>query len=181
MKKSLVFVASVVLVTGCATKSINEVEKASTKSTLEQKVVQQEVTINKLNNQMELMGKNLIFLNKKVKSQEDMLNGTTQAQATTVQVLPEEIASAVGTTSAPMVNIDSLVKFKPTTFTIVATTPIYNANGEEVNSWNVGKRFTSYLKSDNFYKVSGYSAAGRRWAKTNQDLYVPIENTQQAR
>jgi len=177
MKKTLVLASAVALLAGCAAKNnINTIDGAkSSDKTVEQRVVAQEATINKLNDQMELMGKNLIFLNKKVKSQEEMLNSGVNS-STAIEVVSESAAPS----TVAMIS-GNLTKFQPSTFSIAVTTPVYNSNGDEVTAWNQGRRFTSYQQDGNFYKVSGYSSKGKRWAKTNQELYIPMENAQQVR
>jgi TolA-binding protein len=173
--KMIVLATSLALLSGCATKSANpedangEVVEVPT----EVKVQQQEEQITKLNDQVELMGKNLAFLNKKVKEQEDMLKGggSVSTQHSTVSIIDGNNRAQID---------PNLVKFRAATFEVTNDTLIYNANGEQIDTWKTGMRFTSYSKAGEFYKVSGYSQRGK-WGKARSAMFIHMNSTTQVR
>ena len=65
-----------------------------------------------------------------------------------------------------------IVKFKPSVFTTIEKALLYDKpNGKALMEFKKGYKFTAYLKSNGFIKVSGHFP-NKRWRSANQTLWI---------
>jgi cysteinyl-tRNA synthetase len=75
----------------------------------------------------------------------------------------------------------STKRFRASTFELLENSDIMDKpNGDVVENWEKGTRFTTYIKHKNWVKATGV-IKNKRWNKISQDYWIKIDNLKKLR
>lgn len=118
--------------------------------------------ISNLENENQLLKKELNLLKLKLLTYEKDLH-TKPIQKTTIKL-----------SSSKKIKI---IKIKPTTFKLTKDATIYDSiNGSKITKWEKGTTFTSYIRTKNWIKITGYFI-GRKWKKAKKEMWIKAKYT----
>ncbi len=71
-------------------------------------------------------------------------------------------------------NTDKLETFKATTFELLEDSEIYDSfDGNVIQNWVKGNKFTAYQKRGSWIQISGYFSRGK-WKKSKEELWINV-------